>query len=741
MNSKLLAFFRRWAGRLQPHPDTSETIARLFHLAGWLVLVLLAVAMFWQAPSVYTGLALLWASVLLLCGVGLLWVAIALSGMLSPRMRWSIALLLTVLVVPFSFLGPVYFTLVAVLAGSIALLGVGRANALRRPGHWLGWSSRLLGGVGVVVLTAGVLSAGWHGAEKIAWKQMQAQSPLLMDAPAKTGKYAVENFTYGPGSDINRPLFGANVRFKTAPVDGSKLLQGWSGVAGWARSRYWQAEPKSLPLRGMVWMPDGEGPFPLALIVHGNHSMEDFSDDGYAYLGELFASQGIVTVSVDENFLNSSAVDLFNIIDGGLEEENDARGWILLEHLRQWRDWQNDPNHALFDKVDLERVALIGHSRGGEAVTEAAMFNSLPAYPDDATLEFDYGFGLRGVIAIAPVDDQYHPREQPTQFRDTNYLVIHGSHDGDVTAYAGFAAYNRLHFRDCNECFKAGFYLIGANHGQFNSGWGRYDWPAPVNWIFDTSTLMDADQQRGVAKSLFAAFLNAVLFDDVASREFVTAPHRAPQWLGENVRFLSHTQAAGDLVWADYEEDANVRTARQPGAEIRGAGLKLWRESEVELRWGDTDTAMVLLGWDHAQDEEAPLYELRFAAAQSVEVGQMLTFAVSMSREVPGDIEGYETPASIDFSIVLEDAFGNIGHIPLSVRRALLPQIKPTIHKHSGFSSDSPSEVVVQTYAFGFDEFLLANPSLDLAQIISVGFRFDLTPRGSIWLDNIALTK
>ena len=50
-------------------------------------------------------------------------------------------------------------------------------------------------------------------------------------------------------------------------------------------------------------------------MVHGNHDMEDFSDPGYAYLGELFASRGIIAVSVDENFLNSSYADLL----GGLQ--------------------------------------------------------------------------------------------------------------------------------------------------------------------------------------------------------------------------------------------------------------------------------------------------------------------------------------------------------------------------------------------------------------------------------------
>ncbi len=105
---------------------------------------------------------------------------------------------------------------------------------------------------------------------------------------------------------LRREEFGSKVDLVSESVDGSKLIEGWSGPAGWARTQYWGFDAKQLPRQGRVWFPDGDGPFPLVLMVHGNHDMEDFSDPGYAYLGELFASRGIIAVSVDENFLNSS---------------------------------------------------------------------------------------------------------------------------------------------------------------------------------------------------------------------------------------------------------------------------------------------------------------------------------------------------------------------------------------------------------------------------------------------------
>src|SRR5262249_54777002 len=145
-----------------------------------------------------------------------------------------------------------------------------------------------------------------------------------------------------------------------------------------------------MPLQGRVWMPEGNGPYPLVLVVHGNHLMEEPSDPGYAFLGEMLASQGFILVSVDENFLNSSLADYVDPFHMRFGDESRARGWLLLEHLKLWRTWSADPHHPLHGKIDMDRIALIGHSRGGEAAAVANAFNKLGHFPDDATLPFDF---------------------------------------------------------------------------------------------------------------------------------------------------------------------------------------------------------------------------------------------------------------------------------------------------------------------------------------------------------------
>ncbi|MFC1556099.1 MFS transporter, partial [candidate division KSB1 bacterium] len=272
--------------------------------------------------------------------------------------------------------------------------------------------------------------------------------------PSQPGSYDVKSLTYGSG-EHRRDEFGDDVQLMTEPVNGKafvKKLDGWlSGI----RKDYWGFDRKKFPLNGTVWYPEGEGPFPLVLIVHGNHSMRDYSDPGYVYLGELLASRGYIFVTIDENFLNGDWSDNYG-------RENDARGWVLLEHLKVWRDWNNDESNLFHGKVDMDKISLIGHSRGGEAVCVAAAFNRLSRYPDDAKVEFDFGFNIRSIIAIAQVDGQYKPSEVSTPLENINYLALHGSHDSDVSVFSGDKQYKRIKFTDDRYYFKSSIYIYRA---------------------------------------------------------------------------------------------------------------------------------------------------------------------------------------------------------------------------------------------------------------------------------------
>ena len=231
----------------------------------------------------------------------------------------------------------------------------------------------LAGGVGrktkVVLLAVAALVV----ALPVAWYAWPGESGYLarpdtgainalpvfaFENPGQTGPFAVGSLTYGSGAG-RRAEYGRDAALLTPTVDATPAYAGWQGIGAGFYGWLFGGDFKHLPLNGSVWYPEGAGPFPLVLIVHGNHGATDYSDPGYAYLGEHFASRGFITVSVDENFLNGHS------LWEGHGDEMPVRAWLLLKHLQVWRGWNADPGSPFYGKVDLERVVLMGHSRGG----------------------------------------------------------------------------------------------------------------------------------------------------------------------------------------------------------------------------------------------------------------------------------------------------------------------------------------------------------------------------------------
>jgi hypothetical protein len=569
---------------------------------------------------------------------------------------------------------------------------------------------------------------------------------LALPDPGKPGPYAVDSFTYGSGSDARRPEYAQGARLKTHSVDGSKLDKQWEGFPGWARTRYWGFDAKHMPLQGRVWMPKGQGPFPIAFVIHGNHAMEDYSDPGYGFLGELFASQGVIFVSVDENFLNSSIADLTAPWAMRNGDENQARAWLLLQNVAQWRRWNSDPASALAGKIDMDRVVLIGHSRGGEAVSTANAFNTLDRFPDDATIPFGFHFHLRGIAAIAPVDGQYSPRHRPTPMQDQNFFTIQGSMDGDLKSFMGSAQYSRATFSGKKDVFKASVYVKDANHGQFNTSWGRNDLGDIIGFLLDERPIMDPEAQRKILKVYLGAFLQMTLFGKDGYRPLFEDARNGAGWLPDNFLINNYDDSKTAAV-ANADDDLDPTTAAMPDVRIAGANLTHWQEDYVALKWDPLATQVVLLAWDNRVHKTGAAYAFDFATPPASDGALVFDAAQAGISTVPKDFTPKEKDAAgddmppLDWSIVITDAAGQSARLPLSHDQLLYPQIKGLTRRAGWLDSEKPSEIVMRRYRFPLADFARANPNLNVAQIKQIRFDFDRSKRGAIALDDVGLTS
>jgi dienelactone hydrolase len=560
--------------------------------------------------------------------------------------------------------------------------------------------------------------------------EVRAVAPLQAPNPAEPGGFAVRTMTYGSGTDLHRPEFGPKAQVKTEPVDARPFLRTWSGTEGWLRTKYWGFGPDRAPLNGRVWYPAGEGPFPLVLMLHGNYAMTTPSDTGYNYLGELLASRGYVVASVDMNFLGRSfAGDL-----GG--EANAARAWLLLQHLEQFQRWNATLGTALFRKVDMGNIALVGHSRGGEAAYLAAVFNDLPYWPDDANIAFSFNFKIKSVAALAPTDGQYRPSDKLPPLQNVNYLVLHGSGDGDVVPFEGSRALQRVSFADGIDGLKAALYIRGANHGQFNTTWGRRDWNGLASRLINVTPLLDGEQQRTIAKVYLSAFLDITLKGQRQYLPLLRDPRVGAPWLPPTAYVSRYTDGTMRAA-ATFEEDVNLLTTTAPGGFARGEGLAAWREEGLALRAGRSqENTALYLAWNEGGQFYLTLPD-HLAKEWRLDTSSALTFAVADARS-PAD--GQEP---LDFTVEVFDAAGARGSIALSSLAPLRPREQGARLYKLGKAEEwllGEPDIILQTYVLPLHE-LVAGTGLAPASLRTIRLVFDRSAQGAIYLDDVGFLQ
>lgn len=556
-------------------------------------------------------------------------------------------------------------------------------------------------------------------------------APLEAPNPSLDGPYTYRTYFYGSGDDRHRKEYGTGVDLKTDPVNAEAFMDAFGKL-----KRYWGFDRENLPLNGRVWMPDGDGPFPLVLILHGNHAMKRFSDPGYEYLATLLAGRGFIAVSVDQNFLNQHFAN-----------ENDARAFLLLEHLKLWRRWNETEGHAFEGKVDLDRIALIGHSRGGESVAHAAAFNRLSRYPDDAKVTFDYDFGIRSIIAIAPCDEQYKPADHSTVLQDVNYLVIHGGHDADVRSFMGLRQFNRVCFTGETFRFKSAIYIYQANHSRFNSTWGNSDAPPPAAWVINDKPIMVSAKQRHAAKVLISAFLEATLHGADEYLPVFTDVRNAGAWLPWDI-YVSQYQDSNFQVIADFEEDFDVTTATMPGAELLGENLITWKEAHVPHRTEEDscqENSTVVLEWDNGPlDESGPGQAASYTITLSAEAVSDSQLDPNVNLAVSVASEDLYIGEPLDLTIELTDKDGHSSQVPLSAVGLIHPALTIRLLKWKWLEKvfgEEPAERILQSYEIPMSLFIEQNPSFEPSKLRTIRFLFDRCERGAIILDDIGISR
>lgn len=505
-------------------------------------------------------------------------------------------------------------------------------------------------------------------------------------------------------------------------------------------------------LRADVHYPAGlsAGPFPLVLFLHGNHSTCYRGDragfewpcrpgwnpipnyKGYDYIAQRLASYGFIVASVSVNGVNVLGSWLN---DTGMRQ----RGLLLEKHLDLWNTW-NTTGGAPFPTrfvgaVDMSRIGVMGHSRGGEGAVWQVIVDRNRTSP----------YGIDAVLPLAPVDFTR------VAVNDVPLGVMLPYCDGDVWDLQG------VHFFDDARYLmpgdptpKATVTVFGANHNFFNTVWSPSSGiPGAFDDGWDCAGRLTETQQRRVGVTYITSFF----------RRYVGASaERGTVWTGETtpaaiapaktaVTYLAPDTPADRMDIDRFVSPVDLLT-NQLGGDVTPSHMSVygWCENvydaacvpgnysylDIHLSWswfGPVGPGLQegVLGWSSTADGQASLRFDLPPGDRDVSGYDYLTF-----RTVPNP--GYSAndgTAYQDLVVVLEDADGtrtevaaaDIGNdvlaYPLQGRR------NPQGH------------IIMNQIRFPLSAFA----GVDLSRVVAVELGFSRTDRGVIDVSDLGFMR
>lgn len=504
--------------------------------------------------------------------------------------------------------------------------------------------------------------------------------------------------------------------------------------------------------------------YPVALFEHGRHANCDSNGSvmggsgsylppgscapanripshwGYDYIMARLASQGIIAISIDTAEIQHDR-SVWNY---------DVRGRLILKWLDILRDWNDngtDPWGGIFQgKLDLTKVALSGHSRGGEGVVAAEHLNDTWPTPHS----------IVAINAIAPTDQNslggisYVPDE-------ASYYLIIGARDGDVSNMQGLRTYDRTYPQGAlNRDDKMLATMYGANHNYYNTIWtdsSSNPWASAGDEGGSVAAfgeyVMSAADQRQVALTTIVGFFRRYLQRDLdpsldAYKEIFTGRVKPAAMQNDYVYWTYQDKeriAVDDFEQRPVDVDHNSLCDETTPTPICGAtsysGFSSVAEAWFNSDTSDYTTPPALPPMDNSFYHDTLGVKLSWTAAATYETnlpgGLDVSAYTHLSLRAAKKVTGAVTPGpSVNLMVDVEDGDGDSAHWPLRT-----DQLDPIPHPY--LRDWASNQALLTGVRIPLRKFQQHNSDVDLTNLVKI----IITTQGSgeIGIDDIEFGK
>jgi len=464
-------------------------------------------------------------------------------------------------------------------------------------------------------------------------------------------------------------------------------------------------------LKGLIGIPQGEGPFPVILMSHGSHSNDDESkrfDTGFDYLVEALAAKGFIAISLD---LSKPYIWKY-----GDNDDREKSIHVALDHFDQLLKAVNGEAVGypvdLSGKLDLTKIGLLGHSRGGETVLDIASALEQRGYPTSA------------IMSIAPTfffPDRTWPK--------ADVAILVPEYDGDVVNLDGYLMLEAL---DNNtDGHHALVLLRRANHNYFNRNIERNDAQMMASEFPIENQLMREEQEAFLVQMSSEFFTDSLMGRN--PKQIFGFKHAQPdQMYGLDVKVMTSSPQAVPLL--DLESQSNVTTTEGASAvpvtdawyfkndeilidTITGGDGIYSKRRLLEVQWTQPGAKLVLKPSTIDFSSHAALaLSLVPDSASSLQQGQThLSFTVKLTDR-SGNATSLSLPDSLNTLALTPGEVGNtdLGDLVLSYWSVRTPL----------------SSVWIPLEAF---------KNIDMAQVDTVELLFDQAETGALYIESIEL--